>query len=742
MTLFVSGRYTSIRTDAEGFMVGSQYPTSSSDSRLRINSAPTVPVTLASRVGDGSGFNSGVEVDLAYHVYAVVAGQASNEVTLRLDGAVIGTGNVGLTPQPWVAFSLAGNPRNGGNGADVEIAEVVAYGRALTELEIADVTDYLRQKNTPVANPTNLIFTQTAPLLTSTPIGTEIGQFTAESEVPGGFTYDLVPGVGDTNNASFNVPSSDKLETAASVAAGVLHFRAETRNTGDTNLVLEAAFTVTAKEDSDSDGLADDWELTYTNTLTVLNGNGVADKDSDGLTDLEEYLLLFSEEGWAVDPTNPDTDGDTLVDGDEVNGAGSRPVTNPTIGDTDDDGLSDAVESNTRVFVNASDTGTDPTDKDTDDDTLLDNIELNTGIFVSTNNPGTSPLARDTDIDGLTDAEELVLSVLFGGPTDPNDWDSDDDTAGDALEYNVFFSDPNNQASTPFFDWPTPKGTFSDVPASYSVTNGTPNIAVDELLGAGGIDYFVELKVGEQLKLSFDITALQVGNADNLDLRVGFGSTALCTYPGFMCPSTDLGPAEGPTAELRFRNNSIEWGSNQENITLASSSQVPANGGITGVGNTNSVSFTLVRTDLGFYAVFQWEEVVLASPITPVEWYSNPLWDRVYLRLQRFSGDDLFEITNLEVTYEDATPPFIRPIVLTDLTPGAGPSLSFSFPTDLGSDGYTLQATSTLSDTNSWVDLLSGIPVGGATSTVSTVEVPVGDLSSTQRFYRIVYPNP
>ena len=735
MTLFVSARFTSFKTSSDGFLVGSQFPSSSSDGRCRIYSESD-DSTLGARMGDGGAFNTGAPQDLAYHVFALVSGQVTNEVTLRLDGAVLGSGvNIGSgTPQPWVAFSLAGNPRNGGNGADCEIAEVVAYDRALNETEIADVTAYLTDRNTPVANPTNLLFTQTYPLLTSAPIGTEIGQFTTESEVPGTFTYDLVPGAGDTNNASFNV-ASDRLQTAAAAAAGDFQFRAESRNVGDTNLFLEAAFTVTAEVDSDLDGLADDWELLYAPNLDVLDGDGVADSDSDGLTDLEEYVLLFTD-AWAVDPTDPDSDEDDLLDGDEVNGTGARPVTNPTSDDTDGDTLKDGVESNTRVFVDAFDTGTDPTDKDTDDDTLFDNIELNTGVFVSTNNPGTSPLTPDSDLDGLTDAEELVLAVAFGGPTDPNDWDSDDDTAGDGLEYNVFFSDPNNPASVPLFNWPTPKGTFAGIPASYSIGAATPNVAVDELLGG----FFVELKVGEQLRASFDITAQQVGNADNLDLRVGFGSTSACTFPGYMNPTTDLGPPAGTTATLRFRNDSFDWGSNQQNTTLENSSQVPANGGVTGVGNANSVSFTLVRTDLGYYSVFQWEEIVLESPITPVQYYSNPLWERVFVRLQRSNANDLFEVSNLQVTYEDATPPYIRPIVLSDLTPGPGPSLSFSFLTDLGSSGYVLQATSDLTAPASWADLLTGIPTGGATSTVSSVEVPGGDLTSTQRHYRVVYP--
>ncbi len=449
-----------------------------------------------------------------------------------------------------------------------------------------------------------------------------------------------MPGAGDTNNASFNV-ASDRLQTAAAAAAGDFQFRAESRNVGDTNLFLEAAFTVTAEVDSDLDGLADDWELLYAPNLDVLDGDGVADSDSDGLTDLEEYVLLFTD-AWAVDPTDPDSDEDDLLDGDEVNGTGARPVTNPTSDDTDGDTLKDGVESNTRVFVDAFDTGTDPTDKDTDDDTLFDNIELNTGVFVSTNNPGTSPLTPDSDLDGLTDAEELVLAVAFGGPTDPNDWDSDDDTAGDGLEYNVFFSDPNNPASVPLFNWPTPKGTFAGIPASYSIGAATPNVAVDELLGG----FFVELKVGEQLRASFDITAQQVGNADNLDLRVGFGSTSACTFPGYMNPTTDLGPPAGTTATLRFRNDSFDWGSNQQNTTLENSSQVPANGGVTGVGNANSVSFTLVRTDLGYYSVFQWEEIVLESPITPVQYYSNPLWERVFVRLQRSNANDLFALAD------------------------------------------------------------------------------------------------
>jgi hypothetical protein len=40
--------------------------------------------------------------------------------------------------------------------------------------------------------------------------------------------------------------------------------------------------------DTDSDGIADAWELSHTNTLVALNGSG--DNDSDGVSDVAEYL--------------------------------------------------------------------------------------------------------------------------------------------------------------------------------------------------------------------------------------------------------------------------------------------------------------------------------------------------------------------------------------------------------------------------------------------------------------------
>jgi len=69
-------------------------------------------------------------------------------------------------------------------------------------------------------------------------------------------------------------------------------------------------------------------------------------------------------------------------------------LTNPT--DTDGDRLPDCVESNTMVFVNQLDTGTDPTDPDTDGDAISDGDEvLGTLAGLALPQMGTNPLKQD-----------------------------------------------------------------------------------------------------------------------------------------------------------------------------------------------------------------------------------------------------------------------------------------------------------------------------------------------------------
>ena len=143
---------------------------------------------------------------------------------------------------------------------------------------------------------------------------------------------------------------------------------------------------------------------------------------------------------------NMDSDGDGIQDYDEINPVPPRVATDPTKADTDGDGLNDGVETNTGLFVSATNTGTNPTVADTDGDGLSDKVETNTGIFVSAVNTGTNPTVADTDGDGLSDGAEVDAG------TDPLEFDvldTDGDGISDDDELNLTQTDPNTPSFGP-----------------------------------------------------------------------------------------------------------------------------------------------------------------------------------------------------------------------------------------------------------------------------------------------------
>jgi outer membrane protein OmpA-like peptidoglycan-associated protein len=144
--------------------------------------------------------------------------------------------------------------------------------------------------------------------------------------------------------------------------------------------------------------------------LFWIGTSGSADADNDGLTNDQE-------KEFGTNPNNPDTDGDGLNDGAEVN----VHHTNPLKADTDGDGLSDYAEINTHH--------TNPLKADTDGDGLNDGDEVL--------KHSTDPLKADTDGDGLTDGEEVLKYA-----TAPLKADTDGDGLTDGDEVLKYHSDP------------------------------------------------------------------------------------------------------------------------------------------------------------------------------------------------------------------------------------------------------------------------------------------------------------
>ncbi|MDQ8189950.1 DUF1800 family protein [Roseibacillus persicicus] len=138
-----------------------------------------------------------------------------------------------------------------------------------------------------------------------------------------------------------------------------------------------------------------------------------------------------------------DSDGDLLPDYWELQhrtGAGSSNATQ----DSDGDLLDNAGE-----FAR----GTDPNRPDSDNDGLSDFVETNSGTFVDHENTGTNPLFGDSDNDGVSDSEEIANPL----PSNPLLADTDGDGLNDALERSHHF-DPNDGNSAwipvPNFDGP------------------------------------------------------------------------------------------------------------------------------------------------------------------------------------------------------------------------------------------------------------------------------------------------
>jgi len=258
------------------------------------------------------------------------------------------------------------------------------------------------------------------------------------------------------------------------------------------------------RADTDGDGMPDGWEVHF--GLDPLDPSDAgADPDDDGMTNLEEYewtldyLLPGTPPGempWfdpadGLDPTNPDTDGDGLSDGDEVNVHG----TNPLDPDTDDDGMPDGwevqygldpldpsdaggdLDNDGLTNLQEYEYGLDPTNPDTDGDGLSDFLEVTWSSYTSgmitfeqwmagmgdpsrydpfhpVDNPSGVDLDAsrpDTDEDGFTDYDE-IMNI---GSDPLNEWDPivvDDDDPADPGPGNPAISNPNENGRASWTD--------------------------------------------------------------------------------------------------------------------------------------------------------------------------------------------------------------------------------------------------------------------------------------------------
>jgi hypothetical protein len=102
--------------------------------------------------------------------------------------------------------------------------------------------------------------------------------------------------------------------------------------------------------------------------------------------------------------------------------------------DSDGDGLSDSIETNTGTFVSATNTGSDPNNADTDGDGIDDGDEVDDGT-----NPNYNP-NTDSDGDGVSDRLEL------SDGTDPNNSNVYNPLSAGLVAYYPFNGNANDQS--------------------------------------------------------------------------------------------------------------------------------------------------------------------------------------------------------------------------------------------------------------------------------------------------------
>jgi hypothetical protein len=230
----------------------------------------------------------------------------------------------------------------------------------------------------------------------------------AKATAPRGGVQCGVPAADSDGDGLTDVQERSGSENSRYGSAPTDPTKADTDGDGiDDGREVNTTHTNPTRADTDAGGVNDGSEVGRgTDPLNAQDDpeapNPVLDPDGDGLNLLEELQH-------GTDPMNPDTDGDGLQDGAEVN----THTTDPTNADTDQDGLKDGAE----VVTHKS----DPKKADTDQDGLSDGAEVMTHK--------TKPTVADTDRDGLTDGREVLTTK-----TKPTVADTDKDGLTDGRE--------------------------------------------------------------------------------------------------------------------------------------------------------------------------------------------------------------------------------------------------------------------------------------------------------------------
>ncbi len=216
--------------------------------------------------------------------------------------------------------------------------------------------------------------------------GTRVSDWSANGELKVS-NYTFGGGTAPTTNERYQL---NFLATADGGGQILLSARRDTTSVNSSNAAESGVFLNALRVydyDTDNDQMYDDWEAV--NGLIIGVDDSALNPDNDGSTNLDEFTR-------GTNPHDPDTDGDSIPDGQENksgvwNGVNS-PGTDPLKADTDGDGLSDGMENPDLPWTGPAQPGTDPNMADSDGDTFADGEDA-----FWNGQPGDGGIAPDPD---------------------------------------------------------------------------------------------------------------------------------------------------------------------------------------------------------------------------------------------------------------------------------------------------------------------------------------------------------
>ncbi|MGH9868011.1 MAG: FG-GAP-like repeat-containing protein [Candidatus Polarisedimenticolia bacterium] len=473
---------------------------------------------------------------------------------------------------------------------------------------------------------------------------------------------------------------------------------------------VHEVYSADANTGGDADG---DNVLNACDLCPAVADSGQVDTDGNGRGDACQTCAQGD------DPDGDDicSDGDNCVNvanagQEDFDGDGTG---DPCDADDDNDGLADAVETGTGIFVNAGNTGTDPLDDDTDDDGLNDGAEVDAGSDPTTGSDRATrvPFAAPRTITTNAAGADAVFAADLDG-----DGDQDVLSASEVDDKIAWYENVNGL------------GTFGPQQVITVLANGAKSVIAADLDHDGDLDVISASSVDNKIAWYQNQSSggtISFGPQQLIDLGAN-GATSLIAIDLDEDGWTDV--LAGMSAQVTLYRNVNGLGTSWSATGVASGESDVNSIVVVDVDRDGDLDFFSAQTDSGELA---WHENLgggtsFSGARLIATGLSDP-WSVQAVDMDRDGDADLLAASRGDSTitwYEnDGTPndPW-PPHAISTVADGIGGT--WAVATDLDADG-DLDVLGMKSGKVVWHENVDGAATFGPQQIIASVINPTGD---------------